>query len=115
MFYNHYNDYNDYKGVIVILDSEKKLHQINIRVDEKMMNDIRDYIIIQQEKRVYLTVADVVRNCISKCIKWKGDCVIWRMKPIIRELHFYWILKNMRNCQTMLGETKWVCQNISES
>ena len=69
MFYNHYNDYNDYKGVIVILDSEKKLHQINIRVDEKMMNDIRDYIIIQQEKRVYLTVADVVRNCISKCIK----------------------------------------------
>ena len=73
MFYNHYNDYNDYKGVIVILDSEKKLHQINIRVDEKMMNDIRDYIIIQQEKRVYLTVADVVRNCISKCIKRKGD------------------------------------------
>lgn len=69
MFYNHYNNYNDYKGVSDILDNEKKLHQINVRVDEQMMNDIRDYIIRQQSNKVYLTVADVVRDCISKCIK----------------------------------------------
>ena len=65
----HYNHYNNYKEVINILDNEKKLHQINVRVDEQMMNDIRDYIIKQQSKKVYLTVADVVRSCISMCIK----------------------------------------------
>ena len=70
MFYNHYNDYNDYQGVIDILDNEKKLHQINVRVDAKMMNDIRDYIIRQQSNEEFLTVADVVRLCISKGIKW---------------------------------------------